>query len=174
MRRRRKESAGAANRDALSEYVRVLSPSDDASHGTEVNVSLSTDRPLLDHSTSKVTPSPSLADSPPSSSVFYLNYQFLSVGNLQNLLSGDIDYLELQGCFLVPRREILDDIVQHFFLHVHPLLPLFNEADFWQMYSQRGASEASALKTSLLVFQAFMFASCNVSFADALVRKYDS
>ncbi|CAM1502789.1 Fc.00g075650.m01.CDS01 [Cosmosporella sp. VM-42] len=167
MRRRRKESASAANRDALTEYVRILSPSDDAPPRTEAKESMSTAESLLHPSTDALTDTPSLADTP-SSSVFYLNYQFLSVGNLQNLLSGDIDYLELQGCFLVPRRDILDDIVQHFFLHVHPLLPLFNEADFWQMYGQRGAANASTPKTSLLVFQAFMFASCNFTSAKTI------
>lgn len=104
----------------------------------------------------------------PSSYIFYPNYSFLTIGNLQSVFSGDVDYLELQGCFLVPKREILDDLVQQYFLHVHPFLPLLHEGHFWQMYHQPRAANPPALRMSLLVFQALMFSSCNFASPETL------
>ena len=109
------------------------------------------------------------AYSPPSffaeypTSVVYTDYRFLGISNLPNMRSRDIDYLELQGCFLIPRREALDHIVQQYFLRVHPFLPLLNEKTFWEMYNGRIPSNAPALTFSLLTFQALLFASSNVS-----------
>ena len=164
MRRRRREALESTL--PLTDYVKILSPSHPGqTDSTPSNPSLTADS--LPSTAANVSSSDSSSIDSSATSLFYLNYQFLSVGNLQIILSGDIDYLELQGCFLVPRREILDDFVEHYFLHVHPLLPLFNEADFWKMYDQRGAGDPSSPKISLLVFQALMFASCNVCVTDS-------
>lgn len=169
LRRRRKEVA-TEHAECIAcplpapKAVQPLIPDPQPSGDTQVASS-------QDEATSSNPSSPPRLVEPSSTSIFYLNYQFLSVGNLQHLLSEDIDYLELQGCFLIPRREILDDIVQHYFLHVHPLLPLFNEADFWQMYSHQGPPVSSSSKMSLLVFQALMFASCNVSLIQSSLRR---
>lgn len=96
-------------------------------------------------------------------SVLYLDYHFLSIGNLANMPSEEINFLDIQGCLLVPRRQTMDSIVQQYFLHVHPLLPLLDERSFWDVYSRRwAAADASGPKISLLVFQALLFAACNV------------
>ncbi|KAH6869049.1 fungal-specific transcription factor domain-containing protein [Thelonectria olida] len=74
----------------------------------------------------------------------------------------NVEYLESQGCFRVPTEPILDEFLQHYFLHVHPMLPILNEGDFWNDHS------ANAILTStkqppgppLLLLQAVLFSSC--------------
>lgn len=94
--------------------------------------------------------------------ITYSYYPFLAVTNLQNVMPQDVNYLESQGCFRIPTRAILDEFVQQYFLHVHPLLPFINEGDFWDLYCHQG-SEGTGEKMSLLVFQAMLFSCCNVS-----------
>lgn len=97
-------------------------------------------------------------------SVVYNYYPFLSLDNLHNCMPQDVDFMEAEGCFHLPTRAILDQIVRQYFLHVHPLLPLLNEGDFWDMYYNKRTEGEEPAKLSLLVFQAIIFASCNVSF----------
>lgn len=97
-------------------------------------------------------------------SVVYTYYPFLTLDNLYNCLPQDVDFLEAEGCLHLPTRAIMDQIVRQYFLHVHPLLPVLNEGDFWEMYYNKGLGETP--KMSLLVFQAIMFVSCNVSLED--------
>ncbi|KAI0126393.1 fungal-specific transcription factor [Xylariales sp. AK1849] len=92
--------------------------------------------------------------------ITYSYYPFLNVTNLHNIMPQDVNYLESQGCLRVPTREILDEFVQQYFLHVHPMLPMINEGDFWDMYGHFGYG-GSGDKMSLLVFQSMLFASCN-------------
>ncbi|KAK1969265.1 fungal-specific transcription factor domain-containing protein [Colletotrichum sublineola] len=93
--------------------------------------------------------------------VTYSFYPFLALGNLHGIPPQDVNYLELQGCLRVPMRTILDEFVQHYFLHVHPLFPMVNEGDFWDMYCTNPYNHVSTDKLSLLVFQAMLFSSCN-------------
>jgi hypothetical protein len=105
------------------------------------------------------------AQPPPqlSADIVYSYYPFLNISNLTQILPQDVNYLESQGCFRVPTRAVLDEIVQQYFLHVHPLLPLFNEGDFWDIYCQQPSGSVPQQHISLLVFQALIFATCNVS-----------
>lgn len=96
-------------------------------------------------------------------SVVYNYYPYLTLDNLYNCMPQDVDFMEAEGCFHLPTRSILDQIIRQYFLHVHPLLPLLNEGDFWEMYYNKRAEGEEPLKMSLLLFQAIMFASCNVS-----------
>lgn len=96
-------------------------------------------------------------------SVMYTYYPFLTLDNLYDVLPQDVEFLEAEGCFHLPTRRIMDRILQQYFLHVHPLLPLLNEGDFWEMYYNKGTGSGGGPKMSLLVFQAIMFVSCNVS-----------
>ncbi|KAI5922043.1 fungal-specific transcription factor domain-containing protein [Camillea tinctor] len=99
--------------------------------------------------------------------VTYSYYPFITISNLHNIMPQDVNYLESQGCLRVPTRNILDEFVQQYFLHVHPLMPLLNEGDFWDMYGDhRGGG--SGEKISLLVFQAMMFSSCNFVSKDSI------
>ncbi|KAK6215270.1 fungal specific transcription factor domain-containing protein [Colletotrichum tabaci] len=93
--------------------------------------------------------------------VTYSFYPFLSLGNLHGIPPQDVNYLELQGCLRIPTRTILDEFVQQYFLHVHPLLPMLNEGDFWDVYCLNPNGYVPNEKLSLLVFQAMLFSSCN-------------
>lgn len=95
-------------------------------------------------------------------SVMYTYYPFLTLNNLFNCLPQDVEFLETEGCFHLPTPQIMDQILRQYFLHVHPLLPLLNEGDFWEMYYCKRSGGTH--KMSLLVLQSIMFVSCNVSF----------
>ncbi|KAK8009009.1 hypothetical protein PG991_011560 [Apiospora marii] len=95
-----------------------------------------------------------------STDITYSYYPFLSINNLHNLLPQDVNYLESQGCLRVPTPETLDEFVRQYFLHVHPLMPVINEGDFWDMYGQYGFG-GSGERMSLLVFQSMLFVACN-------------
>ncbi|KAI1103601.1 fungal-specific transcription factor domain-containing protein [Jackrogersella minutella] len=92
--------------------------------------------------------------------VTYSYYPFLSIDNLHNIMPQDVNYLESQGCFRVPTRAILDEFVQQYFLHIHPILPIINEGDFWDIYCNPSFSDANE-KISLVFFSAVLFSSCN-------------
>ncbi|KAK7432879.1 hypothetical protein QQZ08_000350 [Neonectria magnoliae] len=94
----------------------------------------------------------------PSVTVTYSYYSFLVINNLDYMMPQDVNFIESQGCFDVPTNEVLDDFVQQYFLHVHPLLPLLNEGDFWDAFYLRDAS--TDYRVPLLVFQAMLFSSC--------------
>ncbi|KAI1129246.1 hypothetical protein F5Y10DRAFT_238865 [Nemania abortiva] len=90
--------------------------------------------------------------------ITYSYYPFLVINNLHNVIPQDVNFLESQGCLRIPTRAILDEFVQQYFLHVHPLLPFLNEGDFWNLYCSQGVMGE---KMSLLVFQAMLFSCCN-------------
>jgi hypothetical protein len=92
------------------------------------------------------------------SHIIYSYYSFLDL-DLSGLLPDDINYLEAQGCFRVPTPEALDEFVKEYFLHVHPALPLLDEAWFWDIY---GRPIRSRSNLSLFVFQAMLFTACSV------------
>jgi hypothetical protein len=94
--------------------------------------------------------------------VLYSHYGYITIGNLHRIPHEDANYLEAQGCLHIPTRPALDDFVEQYFTHMHVLLPLLNEGDFWDMYLQH-ADSASLDKISLLMFQAMLFSSCSVS-----------
>lgn len=96
-----------------------------------------------------------------SSDVVYSYYPFLTISNLPNLPPQDVNFLELQGCLRVPTRALLDEFLQQYFLHVHPLLPLINEGDIWDMYCLNPNTSSGSERISLLLFQSILFASCN-------------
>ncbi|KAJ5355956.1 hypothetical protein N7517_010565 [Penicillium concentricum] len=96
----------------------------------------------------------------PSPDVLYCHYPFLVINNMRNIPPHDLNFLELQGCLRVPTGDLLYELVQQYFLHVHPILPLVNEGDFWDLYFHC-ADDAPKKPISLLVFQAILFASCN-------------
>lgn len=61
----------------------------------------------------------------------------------------------------MPTRNLLDEFLQQYFLHVHPLLPILNEGGFWDLYCHSPNSGMPDERMSLLVFQSILFASCN-------------
>ncbi|KAI0467217.1 hypothetical protein F4859DRAFT_279928 [Xylaria cf. heliscus] len=92
--------------------------------------------------------------------ITYSYYPFLTINNIHNVIPQDVNFLESQGCLRIPTQAILDEFMQQYFLHVHPLLPFLNEGDFWNLYCNQGSGIAGE-RMSLLVFQAMLFSCCN-------------
>jgi hypothetical protein len=95
--------------------------------------------------------------------ITYTYYPFIEMNNLSAIPPQDVNYLELQGCLRVPIRTIMDEFVKQFFMHVHPIMPLLNEGDFWEMYSSQSQGTHVSTRLSLLMVQAMMFSVCGVS-----------
>lgn len=100
---------------------------------------------------------------PPACYISYSYYGFLVISNLAAIPQQDFQFLELQGCLHVPNRPILDTFIRHYFQHMHPMLPILDEGVFWDVYAQRPLAKQTDAKVSLLLFQAMLFACCNVS-----------
>lgn len=80
--------------------------------------------------------------------------------NLRRLQPADIAYLESQKSLHIPAGPFLEVLLSHYFLYVHPCLPIINEAEFWKMFRQDGYTKPSY---SLLVLQAMLFVATSVS-----------
>ncbi|RXG46175.1 hypothetical protein VDGE_30143 [Verticillium dahliae] len=85
---------------------------------------------------------------------------FLDTDGLAGLSQPDIVFLQTKGCFHIPNKPILDEFMREYFLHVHPFLPLLDEAEFWAAYRVETPDEATT-KVPLLVFQAMLFTASN-------------
>lgn len=95
--------------------------------------------------------------------ITYTYYPFIEVNNLSAIPPQDVNYLDLQGCLRVPTKTILDEFVKQFFLHVHPIMPLLNEGDFWEMYASPSQGTHVSTRISLLMLHAMLFSVCGVS-----------
>jgi hypothetical protein len=90
----------------------------------------------------------------------YSSMPFLRTLNMRDC---DFNHLNAQGCLRVPSKPILDEFMRHYFLYIHPLLPLLNEADFWNAYDPIPSNNANpGTPVSMLLLQSMMFASCTV------------
>ncbi|PGH09318.1 hypothetical protein GX51_00760 [Blastomyces parvus] len=104
---------------------------------------------------------PISSDSPNGeSNVIFSFYRFIELRDLHTLPSEDVKFLEMKGCLHVPSGPVLDEFVRQYFLHVHPCLPVLNEADFWSMYANRSDGTKKPRAISLFIVQAMFFASC--------------
>ncbi|KAI9367178.1 fungal-specific transcription factor domain-containing protein [Aspergillus egyptiacus] len=66
-----------------------------------------------------------------------------------------VTFIRSQGQLRVPIQDVLDVFTKHYFLYVHPCLPVIDEAVFWRKYR---CVDGSAGKISTLLFQAMLFA----------------
>jgi hypothetical protein len=89
-------------------------------------------------------------------------YSFLKRPALKHLQPSDVEVLDAHGCFHVPGGHFMDIWIRHYFLYVHPCLPLFDEARFWKMYRHPEEFEDHF---SLLLFQSMIFSATSVSSA---------
>jgi hypothetical protein len=80
------------------------------------------------------------------------------------LLPQDLAFLVSQGCFVVPQRAALDDFLRQYFLHVHPMLPILNEKDFWLSYNS--VDNDVEYEMPMLVLQGILFISSGVRVLD--------
>lgn len=90
------------------------------------------------------------------------DYPFIRLPDLSKMPSEDIDCLSLQGCLQLPPRLILDEFVRQYFLHVHPIMPLLDEAHFWDIYCDRLGDGPDIERIPMVLFQAMLFVSCSV------------
>jgi hypothetical protein len=95
--------------------------------------------------------------------MMFAYFDFLEAETLSHIAPDDFKFLEYKGCFHLPSRPILDDLVREYFLHVHPVLPVIDERAFWEMYFPSGRRVAYR-KIPLFVFRAMLFVSCSVSY----------
>ncbi|KAL5051562.1 hypothetical protein BDW71DRAFT_55898 [Aspergillus fruticulosus] len=84
----------------------------------------------------------------------------------------NLTFVKSQMALRVPIQEVLDILVKHYFLYVHPFLPVVDEAVFWTKYR---SLDASAGKISTLLFQTMLFAASPfIPIEAAKVCGYDS
>lgn len=94
--------------------------------------------------------------------VVFSSFNFLQFDELSGMSPEDKRIFEINGCLYIPTRSTLDIIVQEYFLHVHPNLPMLDEGLFWNVY--RNMDEKQNLpRISLFLFQAMLSVSCSVS-----------
>ncbi|KAI0136168.1 hypothetical protein BJ170DRAFT_677048 [Xylariales sp. AK1849] len=102
--------------------------------------------------------------------VLFAIYPFIDAGTLWQLSPVDISFLDQRGCFHLPAKPTLDEFVKQYFLHVHSIIPLLNEAEFWAMYTAEMTALPAEHNISLFVFQAMLFISCPYVNASTLQR----
>ncbi|KAG2413185.1 hypothetical protein HFD88_002374 [Aspergillus terreus] len=74
----------------------------------------------------------------------------------------DVQVLMVNGCLEIPPKAAVNIFVRKYFLLLHPLLPIIDEAEFWEIYNQSNKFLSCLGKMSLFVFQAMLLASCAV------------
>lgn len=89
----------------------------------------------------------------------YTNYRFVDHFQLRSLAADDAAFLESEGCFSLPGPAALEEFIRQFFKRVHPLVPVIDEAGFWDIYRNK---TLSSCKVSLFVLQSMLFASSTV------------
>lgn len=138
-------------------------------HVEQPDQRLSPTSPAYIQSAASISSSASLPEPPNSSSPqitqlpgpsCHPDYAFLQVPDTKDLLPQDAAFLVSQGCFIVPQRAALDDFLRQYFLHVHPMLPILNEKDFWLSYNS--VDSDVEYQMPMLVLQGLLFISSGV------------
>ncbi|CEL10217.1 hypothetical protein ASPCAL13341 [Aspergillus calidoustus] len=86
----------------------------------------------------------------------WTNYPFICAKIDPDLPDCDLNLLQQRGCLSIPVRGPLNELIREYFLHVHPNLPVINEADFWDTYTNSRPEPIP-----LMLFQAMLFAACS-------------
>lgn len=81
---------------------------------------------------------------------------------LSEMEKEELDVLKIRGAFLLPSREVCDDIVECYFEKVHPIIPVINRAQFMRQYND------PINPPSLLLFQSLLLAGSRVCHNPAL------
>lgn len=71
--------------------------------------------------------------------------------------SVELEILKLRGAFLLPSNELALDIINSYFEHVHPLMPVINRTEFMKKFKDPDDSP------SLMLLQAVLLCGCRVS-----------
>ncbi|PLN86931.1 hypothetical protein BDW42DRAFT_189845 [Aspergillus taichungensis] len=100
----------------------------------------------------------SSADPLPPGHVAFTSYPFVEFRGVGLLPREDLAFLASKACLSVPDKTVINDFVRQYFLHIHPSMPVLDEAAFWDMYLH--LEEDVDERVSLFVFQALLFVSC--------------
>ncbi|KAI5963323.1 CTF1 [Candida pseudojiufengensis] len=77
--------------------------------------------------------------------------------NDNGLDSVELEILKLRGAFLLPNKELASDLIDAYFEHVHPLMPVLNRTLFMKKFNDPNDSP------SLMVLHAVLLCGCRVS-----------
>lgn len=97
---------------------------------------------------------------PQSPDVPYTEYAFVELQQSMSLPSEDVALLASKRCLSLPTSNAIDEFVQEYFKHIHPSVPVLDEAEFWRIYRN---DQSTGPKISLFVLQSLLLASCPVS-----------
>lgn len=129
-----------------------------------VGTSSESDRSHKDQPPTRVSLSKKPDPRPSKDSVHFSHYSFIQCPSLFHLNQNGAANLASEGCFLLPGEDVLDNLLETYFKHVHPMLPLLNEKNFCDTYAIKAHYEPQGRKeVSLLLLQAMLFVACNVS-----------
>ena len=85
------------------------------------------------------------------------DHPFLDFAHFKNLPPENMTFLYSKGALEIPDRESMGEFVNQYFKEIHPMLPVIDEAKFWDIFTGN-----STHRFSLFVFQALLFVSCSV------------
>ncbi|KAL2701499.1 hypothetical protein AAEP93_008318 [Penicillium crustosum] len=94
---------------------------------------------------------------PQSPDVPYTEYAFVELQQSMSLPSEDVALLASKRCLSLPTSNAIDEFVQEYFKHIHPSVPVLDEAEFWRIYRN---DQSTGPKISLFVLQSLLLASC--------------
>ncbi|KAJ5688517.1 hypothetical protein N7462_002909 [Penicillium macrosclerotiorum] len=90
---------------------------------------------------------------------------FISLDGLASLAPEDITFIGSKGSLTVPEPGLARIFVNQFFKHIHPTIPVLDEAEFWKAFEGNGSDTLSPF-----IFQTVLFASCPFVPVDVLQR----
>ncbi|GAQ12308.1 hypothetical protein ALT_9629 [Aspergillus lentulus] len=93
-------------------------------------------------------------------------YAFVDLSPIGHLPENEVLFLESQGCLHLPSRPVVETLLSHYFLYVHPTLPLVDESWMWLVYRQADQHKG---ELPLLLFHSMLFAA--VPFVPEYVAK---
>jgi hypothetical protein len=110
-----------------------------------------------------IQPEQLIPNTNPVAHLIFTHYPFLDPRPLRRLGKTDIAFLEQRGCFRLPSPLEIEEFFKEYFLHVHPILPILDEARFWAIFTFKHQKDTESTRLSLFILQAVMFLSCSVS-----------
>ncbi|KAK6464275.1 fungal-specific transcription factor domain-containing protein [Scheffersomyces coipomensis] len=74
-----------------------------------------------------------------------------------SLDSVELEILKLRGAFLLPSHDLSSDLINSYFEHVHPLMPVINRTEFMKKFNDPNDNP------SLMLLQAVLLCGCRVT-----------
>lgn len=71
--------------------------------------------------------------------------------------SAELEILKLRGAFFLPPKDLSSELVEHYFEHVHPLMPVINRTEFMEKFNDPDDSP------SLMLIHAVFLCGCLIS-----------